>query len=112
MFFHSLQPTHVKKVSLVLQFRFLLPNFDKLYQALGIYNNFSWSYLFYYPPSPEISSCVRTVDTMMCLQTWPSPAMLVLSYYNELFWIKIAQALYDIGLLGLGQSSFVSCAPF
>ena len=27
------------------------------------------------PPSSQISSCVRTVDTVMCLHTWPSPAL-------------------------------------
>ena len=29
----------------------------------------------FYPPSSVISYCVRTVDTVICLYTWPSPAM-------------------------------------
>ena len=31
--------------------------------------------LFYYPPSSGIYSCVRTVDRVMCLHNWRSPAM-------------------------------------
>ena len=30
---------------------------------------------FYYRPSFGISSCVRTIDTVMCLHTWRSSAM-------------------------------------
>ena len=30
---------------------------------------------FYYPPSSGISLCVRTIDTVMCLHTWPSPVI-------------------------------------
>ena len=30
--------------------------------------------LFYYPPPSRISSCVRTIDTVMSLHTWHSPA--------------------------------------
>ena len=36
--------------------------------------------LFYYPPSSGISSCVRTVDTMMCLHTWHRPACVALGW--------------------------------
>ena len=35
----------------------------------------AWSQSFLNPPSSRISSCVRTVDTVMCLHTWCSPAM-------------------------------------
>ena len=30
---------------------------------------------FFYPPSSGISSCVRTVDMVMCLHTWHSPVV-------------------------------------
>ena len=30
---------------------------------------------YYYPPSYRTSSCVRTIDTVICLHTWCSLAM-------------------------------------
>ena len=34
----------------------------------------------FFPPSSGISSCVRTVDTVMCLHTWRSPACVALGW--------------------------------
>ena len=35
----------------------------------------SYISMFFYPPSSRISSCVRTVDRVMCLHSWHSPAV-------------------------------------
>ena len=36
---------------------------------------FEYLKLMFFPPSSRISSCVRTVDTVMCLHTWRIPAV-------------------------------------
>ena len=60
----------------ILQFFFTK---DQYFTSLSVsaYPNTLWNTVFfnYYLPSSGISSCVRTVDKVMCLHTWRSPAM-------------------------------------
>ena len=64
------------KCSVMIE-QLLLGSYDPVSvpHSLFTLTNIYFEMLFYYPPSSGISSCARTVYTVMCFHTWLNPAI-------------------------------------